>query len=252
MTHTARVTAEMDERDALILETFAIDPSDADALNRVVETRRAAFAGAGDNDRASRAYLLAIALNLRYNRFADVAAMREAVPYLRAAVDNAAAADPFRARYVCELSVALSELVHLHQEMDRTLAAESVRLAARAVNLTPEGHPQHVARVAWHGTVLCRQGSATGSAAELNEGVSRLRQAVADAHPDDPRKANFLGMLAVGLVLRHRHAHSDSDLEEAHRTIELAAFTAHPFDPATGGFKPTWDLVQAHRRGGAR
>ncbi|GAA0946476.1 hypothetical protein Vau01_049240 [Virgisporangium aurantiacum] len=82
----------------------------------------------------------------------------------------------------------------------------------------------------------------------MDEGVSRLRQAVADAHPDDPRRASLLGMLAVGLVLRHRHSHSGSDLEEAHRTIELAAFTAHPFDPASAGFKPTWDLIQTLRR----
>ncbi len=220
--------------------------ADSAGLAPLIAERYAALAAASDAERPRKAYIVALAYNQRYSRFDDVDALSKAIPYLRIAAE-CPDDEPFRARFIGELSAALSELVHVRREPGPGLGAEATRLAAKAVELTPEDHPQYAARLAWHGSMLCRQGSVTGTGADLDTGVSLLRQAVARAHPADPRGPTFRWMLGLGLMLRYQHAPTARDLDEANHAVGLAAFTAHPFDPSTANFKPTWDLIRAAR-----
>lgn len=110
------------------------------------------------------------------------------------------------------------------------------------------------ARVAWHGLTLCRRGHATREPADLDAGVTLLREAVGRCHDADPRQGTYHLLVALGLMMRYECTRDDGDAEEAHRHVELGAFIAHPYDPITAQFKDAYASIRsaraAHRRHG--
>jgi hypothetical protein len=215
------------ERDRIARAGLAApDLKDLTVINALIEEHRAALDAADSARRARKAYALAFALNQRFQRSGDPADLRAAVPYLQIAV-AAGADDPFEARYVSELGAVLGQLADV--DTDTGLADEAVRLAERAVALTPVGHPQHAARVSEHGMVLCRRGHRNHSGPDLDAGVDRLREAIQLTHPADPRRGTYFWHLSLGLMARFEHTDSVEDLESAFESVRIAGLSAHPY-----------------------
>jgi hypothetical protein len=243
----ADMATGMPERDRLIdgLHTMR-DPSDVNSVDAALAGLRAALAAASDGERSRPAYVLAMALNQRFIRTGDLADMWEAVSFLRVAVEDADG-DPFHARYVSELSAALLDLAHTHNQPVAGLADEAVRLADLAVALTPEGHPQQAARMAMHGLALSRRGHSARNHADLDSGINLLREALGRCHAVDPRRGSYHLMAATALMLRYDLAPNDADPEEAHRHVEIGAFVSHPYEPATAHFKGAYASIRGVR-----
>lgn len=239
------MSTDFPERDRIARAGLAApDLQDVTVINALIEEQRAELDAADPSRRARKAYALAFALNQRFQRSADPADLRAAVPYLQIAV-AAGADDPFEARYVSELGAALSQIADL--DTDTGLADEALRLAERAATLTPVGHPQHAARVSEHGLAQCRRGHRNHSAPDLDAGVDRLREAIQLTHRADPRLGMYCWHLALGLMARFEHTGSVDDIDAAYESVQIAAFTAHPYAPASEEVTKTWALIRNAR-----
>jgi tetratricopeptide (TPR) repeat protein len=231
----------------------APDLKDLTVIDVLIEEQRTALDAADSARRARKAYALAFALNQRFQRSGDPADLRAAVPYLQIAV-AAGADDPFEARYVSELGAALGYLANL--DTDTGLADEAVRLAERAVALTPVGHPQHAARVSTQGVAHCRRGLLNHLTSDLDAGVDKLREAIQLAHPADPRLGSYFLQLSLGLIARFEHTDSVDDVESAFESVQLAGLAVHPYALANEEIPATWAHIRTarakRRRGAAR
>lgn len=119
--------------------------SDSAVLREAVELQRRSLArdsnrAADVRDRPRRLSSLASALNLYYHRFADLAALEEAISYLREALDALPDGHPARPGCLSNLGLALKTRFQAPGGTEDHLI-EGITALQLALDLLPDGHP---------------------------------------------------------------------------------------------------------------
>ncbi|KAF7174386.1 hypothetical protein CNMCM6106_008626 [Aspergillus hiratsukae] len=92
---------------------------------------------------------------------------------------------------------------------------ESIRVARKAVNATPEGQPRRAKYLNTLGIQLGARYSRTGSMTDLEDSIRAAREAVNATPEDHPDRAKYLNTLGLLLNDRYSRTGSMTDLEES-------------------------------------
>ena len=196
----------------------------------VAALRRAPAEVAEDHPgRAGMLSNLGIALNARFERDGDTAALDEAIDATREAVSATPAGHPNRALYLSNLGIAL----HTRYEFAGDLANldEAVARSGEAVSATPADHPNRALYQSNLGIALYTRFERSGYTADLDASIDLTRQAVARTPQDHPSRAGMLSNLGIALDARFERVGDTADLDEAINATREAVSATPTDDP---------------------